>query len=259
MLALLLQAHDQVLVTCTLAQAFARLIRSRNAPALEPWLAEATSSGVPELRTFAAGIRRDQAAVRAALTYEWSQRGKSKARFIASSCSNDNRMDERDSICYDTVSLPDLLELSTEAAGDPHCAARSAGSRAAVTGGQRRSVHAQADRTVCRPLEHGLYGPPGNHGRAARQNRSRVPRGRARSGDAWHHGAHRPLVPRSASQATEFLRQALDRDVPEIAAAMRGYADLGVQHIMFQCEPYTPEARRRLTEALQLYRGMEQQ
>jgi alkanesulfonate monooxygenase SsuD/methylene tetrahydromethanopterin reductase-like flavin-dependent oxidoreductase (luciferase family) len=46
--------------------------------------------------------------------------------------------------------------------------------------------------------------------------------------------------------------------VPELAAAMRGYADLGVQHLMFQCEPYTQEALRRLTEALQLYRSMEQ-
>jgi len=45
---------------------------------------------------------------------------------------------------------------------------------------------------------------------------------------------------------------------PELAAAMHGYADLGVQHIMFQCEPYTPEARRRLADALHLYRSMEQ-
>src|SRR5262249_52039697 len=44
--------------------------------------------------------------------------------------------------------------------------------------------------------------------------------------------------------------------VPELAAAMRGYAELGVQHLMFHCEPYTPEARQRLTEALQLYRSM---
>jgi hypothetical protein len=36
---------------------------------------------------------------------------------------------------------------------------------------------------------------------------------------------------------------------------MRGYAQLGVQHIMFQCEPDTPDARQRLTEALQRYRG----
>jgi len=56
-----------------------------------------------------------------------------------------------------------------------------------------------------------------------------------------------------------FLDNPLTGPVQEIAAAMRGYAELGVQHIMFQCWPYTPEARQRLTEALQLYRGMEQQ
>ena len=56
-----------------------------------------------------------------------------------------------------------------------------------------------------------------------------------------------------------FFDNPLTGTVQEIAAAMRGYAELGVQHIMFQCEPYTPEARQRLTEALQLYRGMEQQ
>lgn len=41
----------------------------------------------------------------------------------------------------------------------------------------------------------------------------------------------------------------------ELAAAMRGYAELGVQHIMFQYAPYTGEARRRITEALHLYRA----
>jgi probable F420-dependent oxidoreductase len=52
-----------------------------------------------------------------------------------------------------------------------------------------------------------------------------------------------------------FLDTPLTGTVQEIAAAMRGYAELGVQHIMFQCEPYVPEALRRLTEALRLYRG----
>ena len=56
-----------------------------------------------------------------------------------------------------------------------------------------------------------------------------------------------------------FFANPLTGTAQEIAAAMRGYAELGVKHIMFQCEPYTPEAIRRLTEALQLYRGMEQQ
>jgi probable F420-dependent oxidoreductase len=48
----------------------------------------------------------------------------------------------------------------------------------------------------------------------------------------------------------------LTGSVEEIALAMLGYRDLGVQHIMFQCAPYTPESLRRLTEALGLFRGM---
>jgi hypothetical protein len=56
-----------------------------------------------------------------------------------------------------------------------------------------------------------------------------------------------------------FFDNPLTGTVQEIAAAMRGYAQLGVQHIMFQCEPYTAEARQRLTEALRLYRGRGQQ
>ncbi len=51
-----------------------------------------------------------------------------------------------------------------------------------------------------------------------------------------------------------FFDNPLTGTVEEIAAAIRGYAELGVQHIMFQVEPYTPEARQRLTEALQIYR-----
>jgi probable F420-dependent oxidoreductase len=52
-----------------------------------------------------------------------------------------------------------------------------------------------------------------------------------------------------------FFDKPLTGTVPQIAAAMRGYADLGVRHIMFQCVPYTPEARRRLAEALRRYRA----
>ena len=36
---------------------------------------------------------------------------------------------------------------------------------------------------------------------------------------------------------------------------MHGYAELGVEHLMFQCEPYVPVALERLTAALRLYRG----
>lgn len=73
LLALVEQAHPQVKVACELAQAFVRMIRGRNASAFAPWLEETLQGGVPELRTFAAGIKRDHAAVLAALSHEWSQ------------------------------------------------------------------------------------------------------------------------------------------------------------------------------------------
>jgi transposase len=70
---LIKQAHPQVKAACELAQAFAQMIRKRNASTLESWLQAAIDSGVPELRTFATGIKRDKASILAALTYEWSQ------------------------------------------------------------------------------------------------------------------------------------------------------------------------------------------
>ena len=57
------------------------------------------------------------------------------------------------------------------------------------------------------------------------------------------------------AQQPSFLPNPLTGTPQEIAAAMKGYEELGVQHIMFQLEPYTPETRRRLTEALRLYLG----
>jgi hypothetical protein len=53
-----------------------------------------------------------------------------------------------------------------------------------------------------------------------------------------------------------FDGNALTGTAPEIAAVMRGYAELGVQHIMFQCAPHTQAACDRLTQAMQLYRAM---
>ena len=61
----LVAAHD-------LAVEFGRLVRQRDQPAFAPWLEHADASAVPELCAFAAGVRRDQAAVEAALRYEWS-------------------------------------------------------------------------------------------------------------------------------------------------------------------------------------------
>lgn len=55
-----------------LARAFDRLIRERDVTALAPWLARAEASGLREFGEFAAGLRRDHAAVLAALTEAWS-------------------------------------------------------------------------------------------------------------------------------------------------------------------------------------------
>jgi alkanesulfonate monooxygenase SsuD/methylene tetrahydromethanopterin reductase-like flavin-dependent oxidoreductase (luciferase family) len=52
-----------------------------------------------------------------------------------------------------------------------------------------------------------------------------------------------------------FGSEPLSGTVPELAAAIRGYSELGTEHIMFQCAPPTPEAVRRLTDAVQLYRA----
>jgi probable F420-dependent oxidoreductase len=52
-----------------------------------------------------------------------------------------------------------------------------------------------------------------------------------------------------------YVSSPLTGSAKEIAAAMRDYAELGLPHIMFQYEPYTDDARRRLAEALHLFRS----
>jgi transposase len=54
------------------AEAFGRLVRDRDQVGLRRWLAETEQCARPEFRGFVAGIRRDQAAVEAALGWEWS-------------------------------------------------------------------------------------------------------------------------------------------------------------------------------------------
>jgi probable F420-dependent oxidoreductase len=56
-----------------------------------------------------------------------------------------------------------------------------------------------------------------------------------------------------------YFNNPLTGTAEEIAATMHDYAELGIPHIMFQCEPYSAEGRRRLAEALQLYRSTQRQ
>jgi transposase len=63
----------ELATTRRLAQAFAALVRERRgALALRRWLDEAAGCGVPALVAFAAGLRRDEAAVAAGVTLPWS-------------------------------------------------------------------------------------------------------------------------------------------------------------------------------------------
>jgi transposase len=55
-----------------LAEAFAALVRKQATVSFADWLAQAEQSGCRELAGFAAGLRQDEAAVRAALTTPWS-------------------------------------------------------------------------------------------------------------------------------------------------------------------------------------------
>jgi len=47
-------------------------VRTQDQAALAPWVEQAEQSGVAELRGFATGLRRDWAAVEAALRLPWS-------------------------------------------------------------------------------------------------------------------------------------------------------------------------------------------
>ncbi len=55
-----------------LAQEFIELLKERQAQQLPDWLKRATESQITELKSFANGIRRDYAAVRAAFSLPWS-------------------------------------------------------------------------------------------------------------------------------------------------------------------------------------------
>jgi transposase len=68
----LLEAAPEIQHTVKEIGAFRQLLHERDATGLESWLRMAEASTVPEIRSFAAGIRRDQPAVQAALDYEWS-------------------------------------------------------------------------------------------------------------------------------------------------------------------------------------------
>jgi transposase len=63
---------DELAAALDLADGFAELIRKRSSETLGEWLARGEAASDPDLRRFAEGIRRDEAAVQAAVTERWS-------------------------------------------------------------------------------------------------------------------------------------------------------------------------------------------
>ena len=65
-------AHADIAAASRLAQRFQEMLRQQDVAALEGWLEDASTSGIGPFKHFAASLRRDEAAVRAALEQPWS-------------------------------------------------------------------------------------------------------------------------------------------------------------------------------------------
>lgn len=61
--------EPDIQTTSTLAQRFFRMVRERQADQLDGWLEESHTSGLPDLRPVAEGLKRDDAAMANALTF----------------------------------------------------------------------------------------------------------------------------------------------------------------------------------------------
>jgi transposase len=68
MLRKLLKASSDASAVYPLVRDFLEMLRERKGEELDGWLSRAEGSGVREIESFAAGLRRDKAAVRAGLT-----------------------------------------------------------------------------------------------------------------------------------------------------------------------------------------------
>jgi transposase len=68
----LCEISEEIKTARELAQSFCTLIRTRAAEKLDDWLTDAKQSGIQAFKNFAVSLCRDYDAVKAALTYEWS-------------------------------------------------------------------------------------------------------------------------------------------------------------------------------------------
>jgi transposase len=106
------QLHPHLDLATSLAQQFTTLLRSRNPHRLDSWLQQVEASGLPSLRGFASGIRRDYPAVEAALSYAWSN-GPVQGMLTVSNLSNVKCLVVPNPTCFASgfLLLPDSPKL----------------------------------------------------------------------------------------------------------------------------------------------------
>jgi len=68
-----LQDDESVIQAQAFGTRFVRMLREHHDEALEPWLDEVATSGLPALKRFARKLRQDLEAVRSSLRMSWSQ------------------------------------------------------------------------------------------------------------------------------------------------------------------------------------------
>lgn len=67
-----IQQHPAVQCAHALAQQFQAMVRQRTEAGLDDWLLACAASGIPELQSFAQGLKQEYASIRAALREPWS-------------------------------------------------------------------------------------------------------------------------------------------------------------------------------------------
>src|SRR5215470_17064455 len=68
----LIETSPEIAEARLLAQEFNHILKQRDQEAFPSWMQRASQSRIPEMKSLAAGLERDRAAVVAALTYRWS-------------------------------------------------------------------------------------------------------------------------------------------------------------------------------------------
>jgi transposase len=68
----LCEKDQEIAQTSQLIQGFTTMLRERGGERLDEWLAQVEKQGVSELQSFAQGLKKDYAAVKAGLTLQWS-------------------------------------------------------------------------------------------------------------------------------------------------------------------------------------------